>query len=106
MSKAPELTDEFLPPDEIVQAGLNGDLVLFVGAGASMLLGLPSCPDGHFKIPHPCGGGHWSIPTEGRGDCQRQNENKGVTSAVDCCSLKCCLKLMITPVRILPQRIV
>lgn len=42
MSRAPELTEEFLPPDEIVQAGLNGDLVLFVGAGASMLLGLPS----------------------------------------------------------------
>lgn len=42
MSKALGLTDEFLPPDEIIQAGLNGDLVLFVGAGASMLLGLPS----------------------------------------------------------------
>lgn len=42
MSRVPELTDEFLPPDEIVQAGLNGDLVLFVGAGASMLLDLPS----------------------------------------------------------------
>ncbi|MHB1291501.1 MAG: SIR2 family protein, partial [Sulfuricella sp.] len=42
MSKAPELTETFLPPDEIVQAGLNGDLILFVGAGASMLLGLPS----------------------------------------------------------------
>ena len=31
----------------------------------------PTC--GHFKIPHPCGGGHWSIPTEGREDFQRQN---------------------------------
>ena len=29
-------------PNEIVQAGLDGDLVLFVGAGASMLLNLPS----------------------------------------------------------------
>lgn len=29
-------------PDEIIQAGLNGDLVLFVGAGASMMVGLPS----------------------------------------------------------------
>ena len=42
MSRVPELTDEFPPPEEIVQAGLNGKLVLFVGAGASMLLGLPS----------------------------------------------------------------
>jgi len=29
-------------PDEIIQAGLDCDLVLFVGAGASMLMGLPS----------------------------------------------------------------
>lgn len=42
MSKANDLAAEFSPPDEIVQAGLNGDLVLFVGAGASMLLDLPS----------------------------------------------------------------
>lgn len=42
MSVVPELIDEFFPPEEIVQAGLNGELVLFVGAGASMLLGLPS----------------------------------------------------------------
>ena len=42
MGKAPDLRDIFDPPDEIVQAGLNGDLVFFVGAGASMLLGLPS----------------------------------------------------------------
>lgn len=41
-NKIPKLTDEFLPPDEIVQAALSGDLILFVGAGASMLLGLPS----------------------------------------------------------------
>ena len=36
MREIPEL------PDEVVQAGLNGELVFFVGAGASMLLGLPS----------------------------------------------------------------
>lgn len=42
MGKAPDLREIFDPPDEIVQAGLNGDLVFFVGAGASMLLGLPS----------------------------------------------------------------
>jgi len=42
MGRAPDLREIFDPPDEIVQAGLNGDLVLFVGAGASMLLGLPS----------------------------------------------------------------
>jgi hypothetical protein len=29
-------------PDEVVQAGLNGNLVLFVGAGVSVLVGLPS----------------------------------------------------------------
>jgi len=42
MSKVPELREIFDPPEEIIQAGLNGDLVLFVGAGASMLLELPS----------------------------------------------------------------
>ncbi len=42
MARAPDLREIFDPPDEIVQAGLNGDLVFFVGAGASMLLGLPS----------------------------------------------------------------
>ncbi len=42
MRRAPDLREIFDPPDEIIQAGLNGDLVLFVGAGASMLLGLPS----------------------------------------------------------------
>lgn len=42
MSKAPELSNTFLPPHEIIEAGKNGDLVLFVGAGASMLIGLPS----------------------------------------------------------------
>jgi hypothetical protein len=42
MSKAPDLREIPELPDEIVQAGLNGELVLFVGAGISMLLGLPS----------------------------------------------------------------
>jgi len=42
MRKAPELRAIFEPPEEIIEAGLNGDLVLFVGAGASMLVGLPS----------------------------------------------------------------
>lgn len=44
MGKAPDLREIFNPPDEIVQAGLSGDLVFFVGAGASLLLGLPSWP--------------------------------------------------------------
>jgi hypothetical protein len=42
MSKASDLREIPELPDEIIQAGLNGELVLFVGAGASMLLGLPS----------------------------------------------------------------
>ena len=42
MRKAPELREIPDLPDEIAQAGLNGDLVLFVGAGVSVLLGLPS----------------------------------------------------------------
>ncbi len=42
MSKAPDLREIFDPPEEIVEAGLNGELVLFIGAGASMLLDLPS----------------------------------------------------------------
>lgn len=29
-------------PDEIIEAGKNGELVLFIGAGASMLMGMPS----------------------------------------------------------------
>lgn len=45
MSKVPDLREIFDPPEEITQAGLNGDLVLFVGAGASILLGLPSWED-------------------------------------------------------------
>lgn len=42
MVKASNLREIPELPDEIIQAGLNGELVLFVGAGASMLLGLPS----------------------------------------------------------------
>jgi len=42
MSKAADLREIPELPDEIVQAGLNGELVIFVGAGVSMLLGFPS----------------------------------------------------------------
>ena len=42
MSKAPELTDNPELPKEIIQAALDGELILFVGAGVSRLLGLPS----------------------------------------------------------------
>ena len=42
MSRVPDLREIPELPEEIVQAALDGDLVLFVGAGASMLLGLPS----------------------------------------------------------------
>lgn len=42
MKKVPDLREIFDPPPEIVDAGLDGQLVLFVGAGASMSLGLPS----------------------------------------------------------------
>lgn len=42
ISEPPELTDNPGLPEEIRQAALNGKLVLFVGAGVSMLPGLPS----------------------------------------------------------------
>lgn len=42
MSKAPVLREIPDLPEEIVQAGPNGELILFVGAGMSMLLDLPS----------------------------------------------------------------
>ena len=42
MSRVPELREIPELPDEIIQAARDGDLVLFVGAGVSMLLGLPS----------------------------------------------------------------
>ena len=42
MSRAPDLREVVPPPDEVIQAGLDGNLILFVGAGVSRLLGLPS----------------------------------------------------------------
>lgn len=42
MSKAPDLREIPDLPEEIIEAGKNGELVLFVGAGVSILLGLPS----------------------------------------------------------------
>lgn len=42
MARAPDLQEIIPLPDEVVAAGLDGDLVLFVGAGVSRLLGLPS----------------------------------------------------------------
>ena len=42
MNNAPDLTDRPKLPEEIRQAALNGELVLFIGAGVSMLLDLPS----------------------------------------------------------------
>ena len=42
MSKIFELTNNPELPEEIKQAALNGELVLFVGAGLSISLGLPS----------------------------------------------------------------
>jgi hypothetical protein len=42
MSKIPELREIPNLPEEIINAGLDGELVLFVGAGVSRMLGLPS----------------------------------------------------------------
>jgi hypothetical protein len=42
MSGAPDLREVVPLPDEVIQAGLDGNLILFVGAGVSRLLGLPS----------------------------------------------------------------
>ena len=42
MKAIPSLREIVDPPDEVLQAGTTGELVLFVGAGASMLRGLPS----------------------------------------------------------------
>lgn len=42
MGKVPDLRETIPPPDEVIQAGLDGQLILFVGAGVSRLLGLPS----------------------------------------------------------------
>ena len=45
MSRVPDLREIPDISPEIQQAALNGDLVLFVGAGVSMLVGLPSWND-------------------------------------------------------------
>jgi NAD-dependent SIR2 family protein deacetylase len=45
MSRPPDLREVPDLPSEIRQAALDGDLVLFVGAGVSMLVGLPSWED-------------------------------------------------------------
>ena len=42
MANIPPLREVFDPPEEIVDAALAGELVLFVGAGASRQLGFPS----------------------------------------------------------------
>jgi hypothetical protein len=42
MSRVPDLREVPDLPDEVMQSALDGDLVLFVGAGVSMLLGMPS----------------------------------------------------------------
>lgn len=42
MSKAPDLREIIPLPNDVTQAGLDGNLILFVGAGVSQLLGLPS----------------------------------------------------------------
>ena len=42
MNRVPELREVPDLPEEVKNAALDGDLVLFVGAGTSMLLGMPS----------------------------------------------------------------
>lgn len=42
MSRVPDLRETIPPPDEVIQAGLDGNLILFIGAGVSRLLQLPS----------------------------------------------------------------
>ncbi|MCP4371530.1 MAG: hypothetical protein GY797_25930, partial [Deltaproteobacteria bacterium] len=42
MTKVPDLMETPDLPDELKDAALNGDFVLFVGAGVSRLVGLPS----------------------------------------------------------------
>lgn len=50
MKKVPDLQEIPKLPEEIIQAGLNGDLVLFVGAGISKLVGLPSWGELAFAV--------------------------------------------------------
>ena len=40
--KVPNLREVIDPPEEVIQAALHGELILFVGAGASRLIDLPS----------------------------------------------------------------
>lgn len=42
MSKVLDLRETIPPPEEVIQAGLDGSLILFIGAGVSRLLELPS----------------------------------------------------------------
>jgi len=42
MSKVLDLRETITPPEEVIQAGLDGSLILFIGAGVSRLLELPS----------------------------------------------------------------
>ena len=42
MSKEPILREIPPLPDEVIEAGLNGNLIFFVGSGFSIMLGLPS----------------------------------------------------------------
>jgi hypothetical protein len=42
IGKVPDLRETIPPPEEVIQAGLDGNLVFFVGAGVSRLLELPS----------------------------------------------------------------
>lgn len=50
MSRPPELRDIPELPEEIRQAALDGGLVFFVGAGVSILVGLPSWDDLAWKV--------------------------------------------------------
>lgn len=45
MSNPPPLREIIDPPAEVINAGLSGDLVFFIGAGVSRLLELPSWSD-------------------------------------------------------------